>query len=204
MFCFSLFGLEGTRHWAVVCHIYSTPENGTLAFTCFSLSFRSGQKMAKKSPVFSEVIQGAGCFTSIYYFLVVSWRKGCSLSVLDVDAGWCSGPQFCLKHYVKNVITTSTVLGNSGLSTWTDCSRNKSSFFYEEEKIWRWLLAKNSKVMSRFFLQEADWANFYTEFLIGSTNVHRSDINDWQTRCFRCLIVNDCLAPCASVWLWNK
>lgn len=57
-------------------------------------------------------------------------------------------------------------------------------------------------LMSRFiFLQEADWANFYAEFLIGSTNVHRSNVNDGKTRCFRCLIFDDCLAPSASVRL---
>lgn len=181
--------LFNTREWYISIYL-------------FLIVLSQWSKMAKKSPVFFEVIQGAGCFTSIYYFLVVSWRKGCSLSVLDVDAGWCSGPQFCLKHYVKNIITTSTVLRNSGLSTWTDCSRIRVCFLWRGKDL-KMTASKKQQSHVQIFLQEADWANFCTEFLIGSTNVHRSDINDWQTRCFRCLIVNDCLAPCASVWLWN-
>ena len=51
------FQLEGTRHLAVVCHIYSTPENGTLAFACFSLSLCSGQK---KSPGGSFPVDSRG------------------------------------------------------------------------------------------------------------------------------------------------
>lgn len=59
--------------------------------------------------------------------------------------------------------------------------------------------------MSKFiFLQEADWANIYAKFLIGSTNVHRSNVNDGKTRCFCCLIFDDCFAPSASVRLWRQ
>lgn len=51
------------------------------------------------------------------------------------------------------------------------------------------------------FSQEADWANFNAKFLIGCTNVHRSDVNNGQPRCFCCFVVDDCLAPCTSVRL---
>lgn len=36
--------------------------------------------------------------------------------------------------------------------------------------------------LSFFFLQEADWTDVNTKFLIGSTNVHRSNVNDGQAR----------------------
>lgn len=73
----------------------------------------------------------------------------------------------------------------------------------------RWLLEKikhthahNNNFKSRFlFLQETDGSNFKAKLLVWSTNVHRSDINDGQARCFRCLVVDDCLAPCTGVWL---
>lgn len=73
----------------------------------------------------------------------------------------------------------------------------------------RWLLEKikhththNNNFKSRFlFLQETDGSNFKAELLVWSTNIHRSNINDGQARCFRCLVLNDCLAPCTGVWL---
>lgn len=51
------------------------------------------------------------------------------------------------------------------------------------------------------FLQEADRADFNAKLLIRCTNIHRSNVNDGQAGCFRCLVVDDCLAPWASVWL---
>lgn len=56
------------------------------------------------------------------------------------------------------------------------------------------------------FLQEADWANFNAKFLIRCTNVHRGDVNNRQTGCFRCFVVDDCLAPCTGVRLkrWKE
>lgn len=56
---------------------------------------------------------------------------------------------------------------------------------------------KNNNVMSIFlsFLQEANWANFDAKLLIRCTNIHRSNVNDGQAGCFRCLVVDDCLAP---------
>lgn len=54
------------------------------------------------------------------------------------------------------------------------------------------------------FLQEADWANFNAKFLIGCANVHRGDVNNRQTGCFRCFVVDDCLAPCTGVRLQKR
>lgn len=49
------------------------------------------------------------------------------------------------------------------------------------------------------FLQEANRADLNAKFLIRCTNIHRSNVNDGQAGCLCCLVVNDCLAPCASV-----
>lgn len=138
--------LKEQRHSAVVCHIYSTPENGTLAFACFSLSFRSGQKNGKES--FS--LDSGGASGRLYYILFSCWRKGFSLSVHDNDVVVLS---FVVLRWESQ---HSTVLRDSGLSTWTDCSRIRvrallllllSSFLFcrEQEKIWRWLLEKKQQ-----------------------------------------------------------
>lgn len=71
--------LEGTRHSAVVSHIYSTPENGTLAFACFSLSFCSGQKTAQKVILFWTPGGGA--------YILFSRCQLMQRSVRDGDAG---------------------------------------------------------------------------------------------------------------------
>ena len=60
----------------------------------------------------------------------------------------------------------------------------------------------NNKFKSRFlFLQEAHRSKFHSKLLIWGTDVHRSDVNDGQARCFGGLVVDDRLAPSAAVRL---
>lgn len=120
--------LEGTRHSAVVSHIYSTPENGTLAFACFSLSFCSGQKTAQKSFYFG--LQEAG---RIYYFLVVSWCNEVSVMEMLADAVVLNlGLKTLFKHFSRD--GNRTIRRDSGLSTWTDCSRIRVRDFFMNRK----------------------------------------------------------------------
>lgn len=139
MFCEFLltFGVEGTRHLAVVCHIYSTPENGTLAFACFSLSFCSGQK---KSPggSFSLDSMGRGVLQVYIIFLLSADAKDSHEVSMMVILANVVVLDFVLRMFLKMGITTSTVFKDSGLSTWTDCSRIRVRaffFFNGQEKI---------------------------------------------------------------------
>lgn len=52
-----------------------------------------------------------------------------------------------------------------------------------------------------WFLQEANWANVNTKFLISSTNIHRCNVYYRQAGSFLCPVFNNCLAPFASVFL---
>lgn len=53
-------------------------------------------------------------------------------------------------------------------------------------------------------LQEADWAYIHSELLIRSSDVHRSNVHDWQTGGFLCFVLKDSLAPPACMFLWVK
>jgi len=55
--------------------------------------------------------------------------------------------------------------------------------------------------IKQLFLQEAGWANIHAKLLIGSTNVHRCNIYNGQARGLLRSVLNDCLAPFASVFL---
>ena len=50
-------------------------------------------------------------------------------------------------------------------------------------------------------LQEADCAYIHSKLLIRSSDVHRSNVHDWQTGGFLCFVLKDSLAPPACVFL---
>lgn len=53
-------------------------------------------------------------------------------------------------------------------------------------------------------LQEADCAYFHSELLIRSSDVHGSNVHDWQTGGFLCFVLKDSLAPPACMFLLGE
>lgn len=53
-------------------------------------------------------------------------------------------------------------------------------------------------------LQEADCAYIHSELLIRSSDIHRSNVHNWQTGGFLCFVLKDSLAPPACVFLLVK
>lgn len=164
----------------------------------------------QKSPVFHCTVgflcfflisRGIFFYTSIYYFLVASGNKSffskCPCGWLLF---WSSSPEKTLLAVGKN---TKTVFSRVVLSMWTNGSR--MGFQCIEKREGRGLEMTARKKQQRhvhisfIFLQEADGTNFDAKLLIRCTNIHRSNVNDGQAGCFRGLVIDDCLAPCASV-----
>lgn len=54
------------------------------------------------------------------------------------------------------------------------------------------------------FLQEADGADIHAKLLLGATNVHRCNIYNGQARGLLRPVLDDCLAPFASVFLGRE
>lgn len=46
-------------------------------------------------------------------------------------------------------------------------------------------------------LQEAHWPDVDTELLIWAADVHRGNVHNWESCCFLCPVLKDCLAPVA-------
>lgn len=51
-------------------------------------------------------------------------------------------------------------------------------------------------------LQEAHCAYIHSKLLICSSDVHWSDVHDWQTGGFLCFVLQDSLAPSPCMFLW--
>lgn len=145
----SVWCFEGTKTLGCrLSYLFNTREWYISICLFFIVLSQWSKKRQRKSPSFS--LDSWGASGRLYYILFSCWRKGFSLSVHDNDVVVLS---FVVLRWESQ---HSTVLRDSGLSTWTDCSRIRvrallllllSSFLFcrEQEKIWRWLLEKKQQ-----------------------------------------------------------